>query len=567
MKNLNVRWKIMILTFVSALLLAAVGYSGYDATQKVSNASERMYNENVKTMALLDEVRSNNLAMQSIVLEIIVATDQDKITALKDALSKTREANDKFYAEIEKLPMTTDAKAQYQEFRTVIPNYRAALDEVVTLAANNDNSSAYEVFSSKVQPLRQDTNDRLQKLTELQSNEASASSTQAIQLKNGSLILILSLLVGGIAMSLIVGFLIARAVSNPLRSIQNMMQQAENGNLTVKADYASRDEIGQLAVSFNGMIVGLRSIVQKVDESAMTLSASSEQLTASAEQTAVASGHIASSSSHLADGFEEQTQTVNGVTIAAEQLADNMNSIRSGSETISELAERSERSARAGLEEVRGVLQQIQHIDSSVDHTGNVITELEHRIEDIDNLVAAIQQVAKQTNLLALNASIEAARAGEAGRGFDVVAQEIRKLAESAAQSAAQITETVHAVQDESKKAVVSMREASGLVKQGVEGAGRASESFASIQQSISDVSSRVAEISRAIASASGQSVEIGHAMQSISRVTEQGASGLQEVSAASEEQLSTMEEVNGSARYLSQLAEDLQHELTKFSL
>lgn len=567
MKNLNVRWKIMILTFVTALLMAAVGYSGYDATKKVSDASERMYNENVKAMAILDEIRTNNLSMQSIVLELMVTTDTDKIEMLKDALDKTKESNNGFYAEIEKLNMSANMKTQYAEFSTVVPNYRSALEEVVTLAEKNDNTQAYAVFTSKVQPLRQEMNDKLQALTELQSSEAASGSEQAIQLKNGSLILILSLLIAGIALSLVVGFLIARAVANPLRKMQQMMQEAENGNLTVKADYASRDEIGQLSISFNGMIAGLRSIVQKVDESAMTLSASSEELTASAEQTAIASGHIASSSSHLADGFEEQTQTVTRVTAAAEQLADHMNNIRSGSETISGLSEQSERSAQAGLDEVRGVLQQIQHIDSSVDRTGSVIAELERRIEDIDNLVAAIQQVAKQTNLLALNASIEAARAGEAGRGFDVVAQEIRKLAESAAESASQITETVRSVQDESRKASVSMREAAGLVKQGVEGAGRASESFASIQQSISDVSVRVSEISRSIASASGQSTEIGRAMQSISRVTEQGASGLQEVSAASEEQLSTMEEVNGSARYLSQLAEDLQQELTKFQL
>lgn len=567
MKNLNVRWKILILTFVSALLLAAVGYSGYDATKKVSDASERMYNENVKAMAILDEVRTNNISMQSIVLEMIIATDQTQLATLKDALIKTQESNNAYYEQLNTLDMSAQMKKQYDAFRAVVPNYRASLQEVVTLSEQNDNDQAYSVFKEKVQTLRQETNDMLQGITTLQANEAQSSSEQTVALKNGSLILILSLLAGGIVLSLVVGYLIARAVSTPLRHIQKLMKNAANGDLTVKAEYQSRDEIGQLSDSFNDMIAGLRGIIQKVDESAMTLSASSEQLTASAEQTAVASGHIASSSSVLADGFETQTQTVSNVADSADRLADNMNSIRGGSESIAELAVRTEQSANAGLSNVNDVLQQIQDIDTSVGHTGAVITSLERRIEDIDMLVSAIQQVAKQTNLLALNASIEAARAGEAGRGFDVVAQEIRKLAESAAESASQITETVRSVQDESRKAVVSMNEAAGRVKQGVEGAGRVSESFSSIQRSIADVSGRIGEISRSIASASGQSVEIGRAMQSIGRVTEQGAAGLQEVSAASEEQLSTMEEVNGSARYLSQLAEDLQQEMTKFTL
>ncbi|QDH21665.1 methyl-accepting chemotaxis protein [Saccharibacillus brassicae] len=567
MRNLNVRWKIMILTVVSAVLLAVIGVGGYNATQKVSAASERMYNRNVKAMAILDEVRTNNVTMQSIVLEMIVSTNAAQSTELQAQLKERQDANNESYAKLEQVPMSAQMEKEYTAFRNVVPTYRTALQEVVELSKLDDKTRAYTVFTEKVQSLRQQTNDMLQQITALQAGEAQASSEATVQLKNGSLILILSLLVGGIVLSLAFGYLIARAVSVPLRKIQQLMQSAEEGDLTVQSDYRSRDEIGQLANSFNGMIGGLRSIIRKVDESALTLSASSQQLTASAEQTAVASGHIASSSSTLADGFEAQTQTVSEVTHSAEQLADNMDSIRGGSESITELAGRTEVSARDGLNEVQDVLRQMQDIDTSVSHTGSVMVSLEQRIADIDTLVSAIQQVAKQTNLLALNASIEAARAGDAGRGFAVVAQEIRKLAESAAESASQITDTVRSVQVESRKAVVSMDEASGRVKHGVEGAGRVSASFSVIQQSIADVSGRIGQISHSIASASGQSAEIGRAMQSISRVTEQGAAGLEEVSAASEQQLSTMEEVNGSARHLSQLAEDLQHEMTKFSL
>ncbi|MCQ4087500.1 methyl-accepting chemotaxis protein [Saccharibacillus sp. JS10] len=567
MKNLNVRWKIMILTFVSALLLAVVGYSGYDATKKVSDAAERMYNQNVISISLVDDIRANNTMMQSLVLELILATDPSKINELQQAFTERQQDNDANYEKLEKLEMTPETKTLYDSFKAVVPKYRASLKDVTALAEQNKNVEAYSIFTEQTQPLREDTNQKLQEMSKLQSDEAKVSSDNTIALKNSSLVLILSILAGGIIASLIVGYLIARAVSTPLRQIQTLMQNAENGDLTVQANYQSRDELGVLSTSFNGMIAGLRSIIQKVDESAMTLSASSEQLTASAEQTAVASGHIATSSSALADGFESQTQTVSGVTYSAQQLADSMNRIRSGSESITELAGRTEHSANEGLSDVQNVLQQIQDIDTSVGNTSIVIGSLERQIEDIDNLVSAIQQVAKQTNLLALNASIEAARAGEAGKGFDVVAQEIRKLAETSAQSASQITDTVRAVQAESRKAVVSMNEAAGLVKQGVEGAGRASQSFTVIQRSIADVSGQIGEISRSIASASGQSVEIGQAMQNIGQVTEQGAAGLQEVSAASEEQLSTMDEVNGSARHLSQLAEELQQEMTKFKL
>ncbi|WP_172253516.1 methyl-accepting chemotaxis protein [Saccharibacillus deserti] len=567
MKNLNVRWKVLVLTFIAALLLAAIGYSGYDATKKLADASERMYNETVKVMAILDEVRSNNLARQSIALEMIVTSDDTIVKRLQDELLQTKEANDALYEQIESSRMSPEMSKQYGMFQTILPDYRTAIDKVVALAENGENDQAYGVFEKIVQPLRVEMNGKLKTISELQAREAETNSQKAMALKAGSLVLILSLLIGGLILLLVTGYLIARAISNPLRNIQQLMQNAENGDLTVRADYVSRDEIGLLSASFNGMIGGLRVIIQKVDESAVTLSASAQQLTASAEQTSVASGHIASSSGQLSDGFETQTQSVAEVTNSAEQLADNMNNIRGGSESIAELAGHTESSARDGLNEVQDVLRQMQDIESSVGHAGSVIVSLERQIEDIDMLVSAIQQVAKQTNLLALNASIEAARAGEAGRGFDVVAQEIRKLAESAAQSASEITETVRSVQGESRKAVVSMDEAAGRVKHGVEGAGRVSESFAAIQQSIADVSGRIGQISHTIASASGQSTEIGRAMQSISRVTEQGAAGLQEVSAASEEQLSTMEEVNGSARHLSRLAEELQQEMTKFTL
>nr|WP_305121010.1 methyl-accepting chemotaxis protein [Saccharibacillus sp. JS10] len=564
---MKVRWKIMILTFASALLLVIVGYSGYDATNKVSNSAERMYNQNVISISLVDDIRANNTAMQSTTLELFLATEASAINKLKEELNEREAKNNENATQLEQMDMSPETQKLYDSLTEVYPKYMTSIKKVAALGEQNKNAEAYSTFVQETQPLRQQTNDIVRNLASVQINEAKTSSENIKLLKDSSLVLIAIVLFVGIAISLLVGYWIARAVANPLRQIQTLMQSAENGDLTVQSNYQSRDELGLLSSSFNGMIAGLRSIIRKVDESAMTLSASSQQLTASAEQTAVASSHIATSSSVLADGFESQTQTVSNVTQSAQQLVENMGQIRSGSESIAELAGRSEHSANAGLSDVQGVLQQIQDIDNSVENTGSIIQSLEQQIENIDNLVSAIQQVAQQTNLLALNASIEAARAGEAGRGFDVVAQEIRKLAETSAQSASQITETVRAVQGESRKAVLSMSEAAGLVKQGVEGAGRVSDSFTMIQQSISNVSGQINEISRSIASASSQSVEIGQAMQNIGQVTEQGASGLQEVSAASEEQLSTMDEVNGSARHLSQLAEELQQEMTKFTL
>lgn len=361
------------------------------------------------------------------------------------------------------------------------------------------------------------------------------------------------------------GAYISRLVTRPLRSIQELMAQAESGDLTVQGTYESKDEIGQLTGSFNTMVRGLRTLVNRISDQAMTLSASAEELTASSEQTVRASEQIASATSEMAGGFDTQVRTVLTASQSVESMHLKFTDIEENGAEMSELVGTASSAADQGVHAVSSILRQMGEIESSVSETQQRILTLGERTEQIGTFVTTINEIARQTNLLALNASIEASRAGEAGRGFAVVAEEIRKLADATSQSSKQIADIITGVQSESLRAVESMNRGAERVEQGVKQSGAVSEAFQSIEAAIRRVSEKVRAVDAAIRTAAAESAHITAAMEQLSSVSEQGAASVQQTTAASEEQLSTMEEVAGSARSLAQLAEELQHTLSRF--
>ncbi|BCJ86548.1 hypothetical protein skT53_15330 [Effusibacillus dendaii] len=220
-----------------------------------------------------------------------------------------------------------------------------------------------------------------------------------------------------------------------------------------------------------------------------------------------------------------------------------------------------------GNQAIRTAISQMNSIQNTVSGLAKVITGLGERSQEIGQIVEAITSIASQTNLLALNAAIEAARAGEHGRGFAVVADEVRKLAEQSSISAQQISELIATIQEETNKAVESMERGTKEVSEGITAVNLAGESFEQIGHSITDVSSQMQEVSAASKQMSTNSQQVIKSIDTISEITESTAAGAQNVSAASEEQLATMEEITASANALAQMAEELQKIVMKFKV
>lgn len=567
MRNLKVQTKILLLTLLSGIMLLAVGYTGFSTMKKMAETSENMYQNNLLSLNAIGQVSSNNSAIEAYVMEMMLNNDLAADQNLSMSISDRTARNAMAYSQLEKIALSPNAQALYDEYNQLTPSYFNVRSRIVDLAVRSESEEAYRMFQTELQPIREQVNLVVNKLNSQLLREAQGSNAASSEAAQSSTILILVCIAVGALLIAAGGWLIARLVALPLRRMQKMMEQAESGDLSVQGTYLFRDEIGQVTLSFNRMIAGLRDMIRRIDESAVTLSSSSQQLAASAEQTTGAAGHIATSSSELSAGFDKQAKTITGVSGFVDEMESNMRLLAQNGNDIADSVESANEAAELGSQEVQKTIGRMNEIDRSVTHALEVVTGLRRRSEEIGAAAVLIDQVARQTNLLSLNASIEAARAGEAGRGFAVVAQEIRKLAESSAESTRTISEIIAAIQEESEAAVGSLNEGTQRVKLGVQSGREISEVFGRIRSSVSGVRQETGNAGELIGTLTAQAAQIADAMREVSSIAQQGAAGIEEVSAAGEEQLSTMEEVQGSANFLSQLAEELQNALSRFTL
>jgi len=365
----------------------------------------------------------------------------------------------------------------------------------------------------------------------------------------------------------LVGYVIANLIVKPLRQMQTLMEQAEQGDLTVRGSYDSKDEIGVLMKDFNKMMDGLSSIMSTVHERSVQLLHNSRLVSDNANETAQATEHIAASMEQVASGAQLQQTASEENAIALEEYARGIQSIVENTSSVAELANHSAIQAEQGNVTIVDAMEQMKSINQSVQTTESAVEQLHDHSQQIENIIDVITNIAGQTNLLALNASIEAARAGESGRGFSVVAGEVRKLAEQSSESAKQIAELIAEMQNSTQETVNAMAYVRQDVVSGMKAVAQAGQMFEHIMALVQQVTGQVQETSAATEQMSAGTEEITASVDEMAKIAADTSSTVQSVAAASEEQLASVETISASIGQLKQMAEELQEMVNRFKL
>ncbi|MCR8845107.1 methyl-accepting chemotaxis protein [Paenibacillus sp. SC116] len=380
-----------------------------------------------------------------------------------------------------------------------------------------------------------------------------------------------SVMVIVIAVSLIVvilAYFIAQQITRPIVAVAEAAERVSNGDLNQEElAVKSSDEVGKLTGAVNTMIRSLRQFIQQVNRTAEDVATSAEELSANADHTSKATEHIAMSIQEVADGTEQQVQNVEESVRSIHQVAEGVQQISNNAQSVAHSALSASESAEMGNRILQTVMQQMQSIHDTVNTLNDTVKQLGQRSAAIDNIVQVISGIAAQTNLLALNAAIEAARAGEHGRGFAVVADEVRKLSEQSGESTEKIAGLLASIQSETATAIESMEQGTREVAVGMDVVNQAGVAFTEILNSVQQVATQIQEVTAYSIQMNSNTEHAVEQVNLITEVAERSAEGTQNVSAATEEQLAAMEQVSSSATSLAKMAEDLQSYLSKFKV
>ncbi|WP_026694418.1 methyl-accepting chemotaxis protein [Peribacillus kribbensis] len=467
-----------------------------------------------------------------------------------------------------KMLYTPKGIQQHKELNQAHQQYVQVMEQVIQLKKENKVQESLQLLLDKGTPL---SNQFTQKAKELEKSiqalldsETQKTQTQVAHVKNTILIVsILSVILG-----LVIATFISRMISRPVTAVANAAKEIADGNLTQEDIHVkNKDEIGDLSESFNYMKKSLQSLISKVGQSSDLVAAASEELYASSEQSTNAANQVAESVSDISNSTESQMNSMEENKVAMEENAIGLQRIAESTSTVSETANEVLREAEQGSKVINQSVVQMDGINKSVKETAVVIESLGENSKQIGQIVEVISDIANQTNLLALNAAIEAARAGEHGKGFAVVADEVRKLAEQSKNSSEQIGSLIQGIQQNTDLAINSMEKGTKEVESGTEIVAKAGEAFNHILTSIERVTGQVQEVSAATEQISASTQQLSASIEQLTSISEGISMNTQEVASASQEQLASMEEISSSAESLSQLAQDLQSEVTRFKI
>ena len=511
-RNLNTGKKLAGAFGIIEILMIGLGIFSLVQLSRVNGATEQIAAERMSSVRLLGTLKYDTAAMRRSELSYLLAFEHKEIwdAAMKHALDDLQLHEQQYQ------PLLTSEEEHRldQDFRQAWEKYIAVHAKVMALTKDNEYQASV-LAQSEGNPAFEAAATALQAEVDANDKAASDFTRSAAGLYASSRYWI----IGFMACAVVAGFAMAtgigRGISIAVSRMLAQMQEIAANNLAIDDVLVdSEDEIGQACLALNSMKNNLRDVIQTIAETAERVAAASEEISVAANESS--------------ESARAQTEQTSHVAVAMQEMSATVRQVSESSATATEASRLAAETARAGGSIVEDVLGKMRAISQSVQGTASKMEELGKSSDQIGRIAGVIDEIADQTNLLALNAAIEAARAGEHGRGFAVVADEVRKLAEGTTSATKEIAQMIKNIQNGTKTAVGAMQAGSSQVEVGVEFTARAGDSLRQIIQMSESVGEMIVQIAKAATEQSKASDDINDNMAQIARLVEASANGAQ---------------------------------------
>ncbi|SEE15019.1 methyl-accepting chemotaxis protein [Pseudomonas coleopterorum] len=526
LRDAKLSTKMLVAFGLCAFITLAVGVLGARGISQLSDSLKNVFANNLVSVSKTAEAKSKAIAQLKDLYALIAAHAENDSQSVKDTIRQAMTTNqadsEKAFAIYRKTPLADDERAAGDQMERDWPIYQAQIQKVLTVLDSGNVQGARALMSGEIQQAYRTVMDELTIMVESNNRQIAEGARDAEEQEQAAI----TVLYIGIALAflaaLALGLFISRLISRPIATAVASAQLIAKGDLTHSIGSAARDETGQLLTALGEMQEGLKATIHQIADASNQLASAAEELNAVTEDGS--RGLLRQN-----DEIQQAATAVTEMTSAVEEVARNAISTSEASKTASS-------QATDGLVQARNAVDAVNNATVEIQSSTTIVEDLAVQVRDIGKVLDVIRGIAEQTNLLALNAAIEAARAGEQGRGFAVVADEVRALAARTQSSTGEIESMIGAVRSRADQAVAAMGKSQGLVGDTQVLAKATGEALQSIATGIAQINDRNLVIASACEEQANVAREVDRNLINIQDLSTQTAAGAHQTSASTQD-------------------------------